>query len=88
MIPQLKILTGNNNYGQGIFFWFRFEIQITYRGNKNLFHYIKDVLNIYWIIIIIRKQLVVDNETAVLEILDTAGQAEYTALRDQVSQQL
>jgi GTPase KRas protein len=30
-----------------------------------------------------RKQVVIDGETCMLEILDTAGQEEYTALRDQ-----
>ena len=30
-----------------------------------------------------RKQAVIDNECALLEILDTAGQEEYTAMRDQ-----
>lgn len=30
-----------------------------------------------------RKQVVIDNQLAVLEVLDTAGQEEYTALRDQ-----
>ncbi|KAJ3114899.1 Ras GTPase ras2 [Physocladia obscura] len=30
-----------------------------------------------------RKQVVIDNEPCILEVLDTAGQEEYTALRDQ-----
>jgi len=30
-----------------------------------------------------RKQVVIDDQTCVLEVLDTAGQEEYTALRDQ-----
>ncbi|KAI9358274.1 small G-protein Ras2 [Zopfochytrium polystomum] len=30
-----------------------------------------------------RKQVVIDNESCILEVLDTAGQEEYTALRDQ-----
>uniref|UniRef100_A0A060TC77 ARAD1B21186p n=1 Tax=Blastobotrys adeninivorans TaxID=409370 RepID=A0A060TC77_BLAAD len=30
-----------------------------------------------------RKQVVIDNQPAILEVLDTAGQEEYTALRDQ-----
>merc|ERR1712054_192821 len=30
-----------------------------------------------------RKQVTIDNETSVLDILDTAGQEEYTAMRDQ-----
>lgn len=30
-----------------------------------------------------RKQVVIDSETCILDILDTAGQEEYTAMRDQ-----
>ena len=30
-----------------------------------------------------RKQVVIDDQSCVLEVLDTAGQEEYTALRDQ-----
>ena len=30
-----------------------------------------------------RKQVVIDNETCLLDILDTAGQEEYSAMRDQ-----
>lgn len=31
-----------------------------------------------------RKQVVIDGETCLLDILDTAGQEEYSAMRDQV----
>lgn len=30
-----------------------------------------------------RKQCVIDNETALLDVLDTAGQEEYSAMREQ-----
>ena len=32
-----------------------------------------------------RKQVTIDDETCLLDILDTAGQEEYSAMRDQVS---
>ena len=31
-----------------------------------------------------RKQVTIDDETCILDILDTAGQEEYSAMRDQV----
>jgi GTPase KRas protein len=33
-----------------------------------------------------RKQVTIDDETCLLDILDTAGQEEYSAMRDQVQQ--
>ena len=35
-----------------------------------------------------RKQVVIDGETCLLDILDTAGQEEYSAMRDQVRPRL
>ena len=40
-------------------------------------------LSVICIMVLHRKQVVIDGETCLLDILDTAGQEEYSAMRDQ-----
>uniref|UniRef100_A0A8D2P535 NRAS proto-oncogene, GTPase n=1 Tax=Zosterops lateralis melanops TaxID=1220523 RepID=A0A8D2P535_ZOSLA len=62
---------------ENVIFWGIYKILLAGQGRAGLTPHLPVLQDSY------RKQVVIDGETCLLDILDTAGQEEYSAMRDQ-----